>query len=118
MSNLISGNFPEKTYRSLDVQNTGVVIKAAKGQVFDIHVTNQATAARYLKLYDKATIPTASDTPLRTYALPASSITSLPITTAGIEFLSGIGIRGTVLIADSDNTAPTTNDIVVNIGWL
>ncbi|SRR5258706_1532966 len=118
MSNLISGNFPESSYRNLNVQITGSVIKAAKGQVFDIHVSNQAAAARYLKFYDKATAPTASDTPIRTYALPATSITALPISEAGIEFLVGISIRGTVLIADNDNTAPTANDIVVNIGWM
>lgn len=118
MSNLISGKFPAKTYRNLDVQITGSIIKAAKGQVFDLHICNQAAAARFVKLYDKATAPTASDTPLRTYSIPASTTLSLAVTTAGIEFTSGISIRGTVLLADSDNTAPTANDIVVNISWL
>lgn len=118
MSNLISGKFPAKTYRNLNVQTTGSIVKAAKGQVFDIHVSNQAGATRYLKFYDKATAPTASDTPIRTYALPASSITSLYTVEMGIEFLNGISIRGTQLLADNDNTAPSANDIVVNIGWL
>lgn len=118
MSNLITGDFPEKTYRNLNVQTTGSIVKAAKGQVFDIHVMNQAVAIRYLKVYDKATAPTSSDTPIRTYALPASSISSLAIGSAGIEFLNGISIRGTQLLADNDNTAPSANDIVVNIGYL
>lgn len=118
MSNLISGNFPAATYRNLNVQTTGSIIKAAKGQIFDLHICNQAVTPRYVKLYDKATAPTASDTPLRTYAIPATTVVSLAVATAGIEFLSGISIRGTQLIADADNTAPAANDIVVNISWL
>jgi len=118
MSNLLSGEFPVLTYRNLNVQTTGSVIKAAKGQIFDLHICNQAAAIRYVKLYDKATAATSSDTPQRTYSIPASTTVSLPVTTAGIDFQLGIGIRGTTLIADNDNTAPTTNDIVVNISYL
>lgn len=118
MSNLISGKFPVKTYRNLDLQITGSIIKAAKGQIFELHICNQAAAPRFVKLYDKATAPTNSDTPIRTYAIPASTTVGIPVTTAGIEFLSGISARGTQLLADSDNTAPAANDIVVNIGWL
>lgn len=118
MSNDISGNFPEKTYRNLNLQITGVVIKPAKGQIFDLHICNQAAAARFVKLYDQVAAPTASDTPVRTYSIPASTTVALPVTAAGIEFLLGIGIRGTQLLADNDNTAPAANDIVVNIGWL
>lgn len=118
MSNLISGKFPANTYRNLNVQTTGSIIKAAKGQIFDLHICNQAASVRFVKLYDKATAPTSADTPLRTYSIPASTTVSLAVTTAGIAFQSGISLRGTVLLADSDNTAPTANDIVVNIGWL
>jgi hypothetical protein len=118
MSNLISGNFPVKTYRNLNVQITGSIIKAAKGQIFDLHICNQAASARFVKLYDKATAPTSADTPIRTYSIPASTTVALPVTEAGIEFLIGISIRGTTLLADNDNTAPTANDIVVNIGWM
>lgn len=118
MSNLISGNFPAKTYRNLNVQITGSIIKAAKGQIFDLHICNQAAAARFVKLYDLATAPTAANTPIRTYSIPASTTVSLAVTSAGIEFLTGISIRGTVLLADNDNTAPTANDIIVNIGWM
>lgn len=118
MSNLISGNFPVKTYRNLDLGVTGQVVKAAKGQVFDLHFSNQAVAPRYIKLYDKATAPTASDTPLRTYAIPASTAVALAVTNAGIEFLEGISLRATTGIADNDTGAPAANDVVVNLGWM
>jgi hypothetical protein len=118
MSNLITGDFPVKTYRNLSLGVTGQIIKAAKGQIFDLHICNQAAAIRYVKLYDKATAATASDTPVRTYAIPASTTIALPVTSAGIEYLIGIGIRGTTGVADSDTGAPAANDIVVNIGWM
>lgn len=118
MSNLITGDFPVKTYRNLNLGVTGQVVKAYKGQVFDIHICNQAASARYVKFYDKATAPTASDTPIRTYSIPASTTISLAVTTAGFEFLSGISLRGTTGIADNDTGAPSANDIVVNLGWM
>lgn len=118
MSNLITGDFPAKTYRNLNVGITGQVIKAAKGQIFDLHICNQAASARFVKLYDKATTPLSTDTPQRTYSIPASTTIALPVTASGIEYLLGIGIRGTTGLADNDVGAPAANDIVVNISYL
>lgn len=117
MSNLFSGNFPLLTYRNLDAQTTGSVVKAFKGGVFEITVSNANAAARFLKLYDKATAPTAADTPIRTYYLPPLSLTPIP-TPDGINFELGISLRASTGVADSDNTAPTANDVIVNIGYL
>jgi hypothetical protein len=116
MSNLLSGSFPTKSYRNLDLGVTGQVIKVGHGEIFEYHLTNNAAAARFVKLYDKATAPTGADTPIRTIQLAASAGITLSVPD-GIEFLSGISIRGTVLIADNDASAPTANDIVVNIGY-
>lgn len=116
MSNLFSGNFPLLTYRNLDVQITGSIVKAYAGGIFDLSVSNANGAARFLKLYDMATAPTSSDTPIRTYYLPPSSLTHLSIPD-GIKFTVGISLRASTLVADNDNTAPATNDVVVNIGY-
>jgi len=117
MSNLLTGNFPLLTYRNLDVQVTGSIIKAYAGGIFDLTVSNANATARYLKVYDKATAPTASDTPIRTYYLPPASLTPIPVSD-GIKFVNGISIRASTLVADNDNTAPTANDVIVNIGYL
>lgn len=117
MSNLLTGEFPVKQYRNINMSTTGAVIKAAKAQIFFYVLCNNAASARFVKLYDKATAPTASDTPVMTIELPASSTSPLSVG-QGIEFLTGIGIRATNLVADNDNTAPSTNDVVVNIGYL
>jgi hypothetical protein len=116
MSNLFSGSFPLLTYRNLDAQVTGSVVKAYTGGVFDLAVSNSNAAARYLKLYDKATAPTETDTPIRTYYLPPLSLTHLSIPD-GIKFITGISLRASTGVADADTGAPTTNDVVVNIGY-
>ena len=76
--------------------------------------SDQAASVRYVKLYDKATAPTSADTPKCTIPLPASSAANI-IAPAGIDFTAGIGIRVTSGVADNDTTAPTANDVVVNI---
>jgi len=117
MANLKQGNFPLLTYRNLDVQITGSIVKANAGGIFDLTMSNAAASIRYVKLYDKATVPTASDTPIRTYLLPPTSTVVVPVTD-GINFSSGISIRATTGVADNDNTAPSANDVIVNIGYL
>lgn len=117
MANLLSGNFPLLTYRNINTQITGAVIKSAAGDILDLTMSNASAALRYVKLYDKATAPTASDTPVRTYMLPIGATVVVPATD-GIHFANGISIRATTLVADNDNTAPTANDVIVNIGYL
>lgn len=117
MSNLLSGNFPLLTYRNLDAQITGSIVKASAGGIFDLSVSNSNAAARFLKLYNLATAPTAASVPIRTYYLPPLSLTPISIPD-GINFTVGISLRASTLVADNDNTAPTANDVVVNIGYL
>ena len=117
MSNLLHGNFPLLTYRNLDAQITGSIVKASAGGIFDLTVSNANAAIRYLKLYNKATAPTSADTPVRTYMLPPSSTVVIPVTD-GINFTAGISLRASTGVADNDNTAPAANDVIVNIGYL
>lgn len=117
MSNLLSGSGPLKTYRNISVLNTGAIVKDAAGGLFDITMSNASAALRYVKLYDKATAPTSSDTPLRTYMLPIGATVVVPVPD-GIRFSAGISLRATTLVADSDNTAPAANDVIVNLGYL
>jgi hypothetical protein len=103
-----------KTYRTLDAQPTGVNIKASPGEVSGWFIVNNSGAVRYVKLYDKATAPTSGDTPLITLGIPGGSAANV-LSESGIDFASGIGIRCTQLFNDNDTTAPTANDVVLNI---
>jgi hypothetical protein len=104
------------TYRVLWPGNTtGVSIKPAGGQVYGWYLFNNASSIRVLKLYDKATAPTVgSDTPTQTIVLPANGGANL-FSDVGFLFSNGIGIGVTTGIADGDTTAPTANDVTVNL---
>lgn len=94
-------------------------VKASAGQVYSVNACNLNAAARYLKLYDKATAPTSADTPVHTLMMPGASagagfVLSVPV---GLVFASGIGFRLTTGIADNDANAVAAAEIAVNLGY-
>ena len=101
-------------YRTINAQNTGVVAKATPGKVFGWHISNVNAAARFVKLYNKATAADENDTPLLTIPIPATNIAQMSVP-AGISFSAGISIRAVTTVADNGNTGSTANDIVVNL---
>lgn len=113
----------ETHYRNLDIDETGVSIKASAGQVYDVHAWNRTTSARYLKLYDISAAPTVgTTTPVVTIPLEPSGTNGLPKPTilrfkAGMAFASGIGIGCTTGFADNDTGAPGANDVIVSLGY-
>lgn len=93
-------------------------VKATAGRVYTIVASNQNVAARFLKLYNKASAPTVgTDIPVMVFPLPATS-TPLPIDFGayGAQFSTGIAYAITGAIADADATAVTAGDtkIVIN----
>jgi len=117
MSNLLTGNFPYKTYRNINLSTTGQIAKANAGQIFTALLSNTAGSIVYVKLYDKATAPTSSDTP--THTIPLQANQTLPWSSVdGINFTTGISMRASTGVADNDNTAPAANQVIVNIEYL
>lgn len=92
--------------------------KASAGQVYGIAAYNINAAARYLKLYNKASAPTVgSDTPVLRFAIPGNTAGS-GINVAfpnGIAFGTGIAWALTTGITDADNTGVAVSEILVNI---
>lgn len=104
-------------YRNIDLGVTGQMVKSSKGQIYTAHLFNQhATDIAYVKIYDKASAATHSDTPIYTIPLGAKGGAYMQWE-KGIAFLLGISLRGTTGIADSDTGAPATNQVVVNFGY-
>lgn len=101
-------------YSNLSAGVTGAIAKASPGRLYGWHLSNAAATAAYVKIYDKATAPTASDTPLLTLTVPATGAMSL-VPPTGIAFLAGISIRATTGAADDDTGAPTADDVIVNL---
>lgn len=86
------------------------LVKNTKGRVFRIAGFNANAAARYLKLYNKATAPTVgTDVPVWTeYLAPTAKFT---IDLDGLYFATGIGFGLTTAAADADTGALTAADI-------
>lgn len=102
-------------YRNIDVDETGVLVKGSAGVVYDLHLMNQGSAARYIKLYDKATAPTVgTDAPVMTVYLVGRSYIELT-SAIGWPFSSGIGVGATTGVADADTGAPGANECLVNL---
>ena len=105
-----------KYARVLDAQVAGGVIQVGVSTVNTLIVGNVAAAARYLKLYDKATAATVADTPILTLMIPAGAafiVNPVP----ALHFALGLTYRCTTLPADADATAPTAGDVVLNVGF-
>ena len=94
-------------YRNINVGRTGSVVKASAGIVQSVMLCITAgNKYCYLKLYDKATTPTASDTPFITIPFLDNVSSPIVVPLYNYQFSAGLGIRGTDNIADADNTAP------------
>lgn len=95
-------------------------VKASAGQLYSIYVSNVNAAARYFKLYNKASAPTVgTDTPVQTYLIPGNTAgagfsVQIP---SGLAFSTGIAFALTTGVADSDTAAVSANEHVVNLGY-
>ena len=99
--------------------NNATVAKASAGRVLAISVNNLNAAARYLKLYDKATTPApATDNALLRLVVPlaATSAVHIPFP-GGITFGTGIAFALVTGISDTDNTGVSANEHVVSIAY-
>lgn len=102
-------------YRNINLNKTGVVVKASPGSLRSVWAINlnNAAALRYLKLYDKATAATSADTPTMTIPLFPGIPTPLKFDEAG--FAAGCSARATTGFADLDNVDPSANEVFVVI---
>lgn len=108
------GSTPYHAISSSGTNSTNV--KNAAGMLYGLSISNSNAAARFFKLYDKATAPTVgTDTPKRTIQIPANAtvITAFPV---GLAFTSGIGYGCTTGIADTD-TGSVGTDISIDLDY-
>ena len=94
-------------------------VKAATGTLCNVAVSNINAAARFLKLYNKASAPTVgTDVPVLTIPIPATSVVNVLASDNGIQFPLGIALAITAAATDSDTTAVAANEIKVAISYL
>lgn len=100
-------------YKNLDIDETGVNVKASAGQLYGWYLFNNAASTRYVKLYDKATAPTVgTDAPVFTLPVPAGAAANVAFPN-GIAFSNGIGVGAVTGVADSSTGAPSANDVTI-----
>lgn len=86
-----------------------------------ITASNVNAAARYLKIYNKATAPTVgTDTPVQTFIIPGNTAgagTNIPLPPQGMALGTGFAFALTTEATDAGTTAVAANEIVVNYGY-
>lgn len=109
------GSTPFHAISAASTNSTNV--KGSAGQIYGLSISNTNAAARFFKLYDKATAPTVgTDTPKRTIQIPANAtvICAFPV---GLSFASGIGFGATGAMADADATAIGAGDLSMDVDY-
>ncbi len=94
-------------------------VKGSAGQLYGYNLTNQSASIRYVKIYNKASGATSSDTPVFRFVLPGNSSGAgcNQSFENGVAFATGICIRITTGQPDNDTGAATAGDVVVNLWY-
>jgi hypothetical protein len=90
-------------------------IRSSQANLYGWVVSNVNAAARYVKLYDKATAPTVgTDTPFLTIMVPPNQTIST-MATMGRTLTNGIGLAMTTGAADTDTGAVAADEVLATI---
>lgn len=106
-----------KVFRLIALGTTNAItVKGSRGQVYGWYLFNAAAATRFVKLYNAIKTPNVGvDVPLLTLALPAGSAANVWFSAGIGDFNQGLGLATTVNAADSDATAVTAGDVIINL---
>ena len=103
-------------WRTASLVVTGQVAMAKSGNFYGGFIVNDNAAARYVKLYDKASpVPTEADTPFMTIYVGPKSTFPIVVPVQGVKLVNGLSARGTNGVLDNDTGAPTANDLNVTL---
>lgn len=98
------------------------VIKNSPGQLYAVTAFSVDETPVYIRLYNKATAPLTTDTPVYRLMIPGSNsgigsgfMKEWPL---GLDvFTAGIGYRITTGIADDDDAVVSANEVIVNFEY-
>jgi hypothetical protein len=115
-----SANFGVTPFRLIaGPSDNATIVKDKEGSLHSLLVIGIQETITYLKIYDKSTLPTNSDTPVMTIPIPTNlqgAGVALSFST-GINFVNGIGIRITLGLEDNDNLSVEAGSSVVNLTY-
>ena len=113
--------FPATGGPALFTNNTGAatVVKATAGTIYTLNANNTTAAARYVRLFQKATAPTlGTDVPSVVVTVPAGSSKEISFAPGGLTFGSGIGVAVTTDAAQLGSTVATAGDVQLTISYV
>jgi hypothetical protein len=104
----ISANTTNATSVRTSTSNIGLIV-----------VSNINAAARYFKLYNKASAPTVgTDTPILTAMIPAGRTVTIPVPNGGMRMVTGIAYALTTGITVADTGAVAVSEHSVFIAYV
>ena len=103
-----------KSYHTLTAGNTGLVAQAARAVLCGWSISNSGAAIQHVKLYNKATAPTASDTPALRISIPAGQTVSFSLP-GGVVFDTGLSVRSVTTMPDAGAPGSTAGEVAVNV---
>lgn len=113
-----TGGYSTSTFISTGaVQATNA--KNTAGQIYRVNFTNINATPVYVRLYNKATAPSTSDTPIWRITVPGNTAGAGIVETfpAGLACSLGVGYRVTSGIADNDATVLVASTVLGNIAY-
>lgn len=94
-------------------------VKNAAGNLYSIAASNVNAAARFLKIYNKASAPTVgTDVPVLVIPIAASAVVNINFGTYGLRLGTGIALAITGAAADNDTTAIGAADVKVCTSYI
>lgn len=98
--------------------DNATAVKASAGTLQYVHACSIDATPVYVKFYNKATTPGCNaDSEVARLMVPASQCSGMALPKNGLVFSTGIGYCIVTGIADTDATAVTANEVLLNIGY-
>lgn len=102
---------------------TAISVKATPGNLYWVSCSNANAAVRYLQIHDKASAPTAGNTPILSFVIPAGtaaapSIAEITSAMLGPSIYCATGIALGISTTAGTYTAATANEHQTNWGYV
>lgn len=93
------------------------LVKASAGNLYNLNMTNNSAATKFVKFFNKATAPVpGTDAPVLVFAIPAGQTVNV-VYEVPWRFATGIGFAITGLGTDADATAVAAGDVLLAYDW-
>lgn len=112
------GGGPSQTYYA-SLTNTGTTSLSSARKITGYNFGNASTTATaFVRIYDKSSAATGSDTPIRKIVLAPGADAHINLGVSPLLVANGISIRATTVVTDSNTTSPTANEVFGDIEYV